>query len=87
MYESIRVVRDCKVRFKQCLFLRPGRSSQRELRSLSANIVERANEGHGEHKASREAGDGAHCGGEGGKLYPDRIVGEVVGRGAGGVRG
>ena len=32
------------------------------------NIIELANEGHGEHRASREAGDGAHCGREGGKL-------------------
>ena len=36
---------------------------------------------------SREAGDGAHCGREGGKLYSDPIGGEVVARRAGGVRG
>ena len=43
--------------------------------------------GHGEHRASHEAGDRVHCGREGGKLHPDRIGGEVVARGAGGVRG
>ena len=54
---------------------------------MSTNFVELVNEGHGEHRASREAGDGAHCGREGGKLYPDRTSGEVVARGAGGLRG
>ena len=54
---------------------------------MSDNIVELANEGHGEHRASREAADGAHRGREWGKLYQDRICGEVVARGAGGVRG
>ena len=86
MYEYVRVVWDCKERSKRCLFLRPGWSSQRELCSLSTNIVELTNAGHGEHRASGEADDGAHCGREGGKLYPDRIGGEVVARGAGGVR-
>ena len=33
----------------------------RERRILSTNIVELANEGHGEHRASRETGDGAHA--------------------------
>ena len=46
----------------------------REICSLSTNIVELANEGRDEHRASREAGDGAHCGREGRKLYPDRMV-------------
>ena len=87
MYESMGVVRDCKIRLKRCLFLRPGCSSQRELRSFSTNFVELANEGQDEHRAYREAGNGAHCGREGGKFYPDRIGGEVVTRGAGGVRG
>ena len=32
--------------------------------SLSTNTVELANDGHGEHRASREAGDGADCGRE-----------------------
>ena len=59
----------------------------RELRRLSTNIIDLANEGHGEHRASREAGDGAHCGREGGELNPDQIGDEVVARGAGGVRG
>ena len=40
---------------------------------LSTNFVELANEGHGEHRASREAGDGAHSGREEGKPYPDRV--------------
>ena len=31
----------------------------REPRILSTNFVELANESHGEHRASREAGDGA----------------------------
>ena len=83
----IRFVRHCKVRFKRCLFLRPGWSSQREPRSLSINIVELENERHGEHRASREARDGSHCGRKGGKLYPDRIGGEVVAREVGGARG
>ena len=60
----IRVVRDCKITLKRCLFLRPGGSSTREIRGLSTNTVELANDGHGEHRASREAGDGAHCGRE-----------------------
>ena len=34
------------------------------LPSLSTNTVELANEAHGEHRASREAGDGADCGRE-----------------------
>ena len=55
------------------------------LRRLSTNIVELANEGHGE--ASREAGDKVHCGKDGVKLYPDRISGDVVARGVGGIRG
>ena len=90
MYESERFVRHCckvPVIFERCLFLRPGRNSQRELRSLSTNIFELANEVHGEHRASREAGDRAHWGRGGGKFHPDRIGGEVVARGAGGVRG
>ena len=65
----------------------PKRSSQRELRSLSTDSVELADEGRGEPRASREAGDRAHCDREAGKLYPDRIGGEVDTRGAGGVRG
>ena len=50
----------------------------RERRILSTNFVELANEGHGEHRASREAGDGAYCGREEGKLHPDRIGCEMV---------
>ena len=59
----------------------------RERRILSTNIVALANDGHGEHRASRETDDGAHCGREGGKLYSDRIGCEMVARGAGGARG
>ena len=59
----------------------------RERPSLSTKFVELANEGHGEHRASREAGDGAHFGREGGKLIPDRLGCEMVARRAGGVRG
>ena len=87
MNDSIRVVSVYKMEFKRCLFLRPSWGSQRELRSLSTNIVELANEGRGEHQASRDAGDGAPCGREGGKLYPDRIADGVVARVAGNVRG
>ena len=61
--------------------------TERELRSLGTSIVELANEGRGEHRASREAGDGAHCGREGRKPYPGRTGGELVARGAGGVQG
>ena len=32
--------------------------------SLSTDTVELANDGHGEHRALREAGDGADCGRE-----------------------
>ena len=40
-----------------------------------------------EHRPSRKAGDGVDRGRDGGKLYPDRMSGEVVTRGAGGVLG
>ena len=53
----------------------------------STNFGELANKGHGKHRASCEAGDGAHCDREAGKLFPDRIGCEIVARGAGGVRG
>ena len=89
MYESIRVVLMCKMIFKRGLFFRTSLSSEREPRSLSTHIVELANESHGEHRDSREAGNGAHWGREGGKLAlsgPNRR-GEVVARGAGSVRG
>lgn len=69
------------------LFLRTSSSLENELGSLSANNVELANEGYSEHRASREAGDGAHWVREGGKLYPDRIGGEVVAGGATSARG
>ena len=66
MYECIkRVVRDCKITFKRYLFLRQSEEVERELRiSLGNDIVELANDGHGERRASREAGDGAHYGRE-----------------------
>ena len=70
----------CNMKFKRYLFLP-------ELRSLSTYFVELANEGHGEHRASREAGGEDNCGREGGKLYQDRIGGKVVARWASGVRG
>ena len=60
---------------------------ERGSQSEYANTVELASDGHGKHRASRVAGDGADCGREGGKLYPDRIGGEMVARRAGGVRG
>ena len=87
MYESLRIVLGCKIISKRCLFCDTSWISQREHRSLSTNNVEMANEGHGEHRASREARGGAHWGGEGGKLYPDRIGGEMVARGASSLRG
>ena len=54
-------------------------------RSLSTNFVQLANEGHGEHRASREAGDGAHCGRDGRKFYQNPVGGEVVARRAGSI--
>ena len=36
------------------------------------------NDGHGGHRAKRDAGNEAHCGREYGKLYPEQIGGEVV---------
>ena len=38
--------------------------NERELRKLSTNTAELANDGHGENPASREAGDRAYCGRE-----------------------
>ena len=88
MYEYVRVVSICKITFKRCLFCATKlRITERATHQSSTNFVELANKGHGKHRASREAGDGAHCGREGGKLYPDRIGCEMVARGAGGVRG
>ena len=59
----------------------------KDVRRMRTNIIELANEGHGEHQASRGAGDGDNCDRERGNLYPDRVGDEVVARGAGGVRG
>ena len=59
MDESIKVAFCCRRIFKWCLFMRPSKISERD-RNLSANIVELASEGHGEHRASREARHGAH---------------------------
>ena len=61
-YEPVRFVWDCKIKSKGCLFLRQAEISERERehRSLTIYIVELANEGHGEHRASCEARDGAH---------------------------
>ena len=50
-------------------------------------MIERANEGHVEQRASREAGHGAHWGRRGGKLGPNLIDVEVVARGVESVRG
>lgn len=50
-------------------------------------MITRANEGHGEYRAAREAGHGVHMGREGGKPDPDGIDGKVLARGAGSVRG
>ena len=54
MYEPIRVVRDCKVpgKFQAVLIFCDQDKDDRETY---------ANDGHGEHRASREAGDGARC--------------------------
>ena len=41
-------------------------------------MMERVNEGHGEHRASREAGHGAHWGRGAVELDPDRIDSEVI---------
>ena len=45
---------------------------------MNTILLERANEGHGEHRASREAGHGAHWGRGAVELDPDRIDGEVI---------
>ena len=63
MFESIRVVWVCKRTFKRCLFFANRlkfRERERELGRLSTKTVELANEGDDEHRASREAGNGAH---------------------------
>ena len=74
MYEFVRVVLVFGITFKPCLFLRTRWGSKRNLRSLNTNIVDLANEGHGEHRASRGAGDGAHWGGEGGNFTRTEAV-------------
>ena len=55
--------------------------------SVGTNIVELANEGLDDHRASCEAHDGAHWGGEGGEIYSDRMGGEVIATGACSVQG
>ena len=55
--------------------------------SLSTNTVELANDGHGEHRPSREATEGADCCRGEESFTRNRIGGEVVARGAGSVRG
>ena len=64
MHEFIRFVRCCKIIFKGCLFLRRGLKLKERGTQSEHNIVEPANDGHGEHRASREVGDRAHCGRE-----------------------
>ena len=46
-------------------------AQREELRRLSPKIVERANDGHGDYRASREADGGAHC---------DRVIKALPGR-------
>ena len=75
-----------QVKIQATLIFATNLKSMRERHSLITDFVELANEGHGEHRVSREAGDRAHCGREGGKMYPDRIGCEMVARGARGVR-
>ena len=70
MYESIRVVQDCKTILKRCLFSRPSRIPQGELRRLSTNIIGLANEGTGLN--ARGGGDGITVAeGEGSKALPE----------------
>ena len=59
---------------------------KRKAGSLNTIMMERANEGHGEHRASREAGHGTHWGREAVELDPDRIDGEVIAEGRGASR-
>ena len=87
MANRIWVVFVCNIILKWCLYLRTTSSYESELDSLKIIMVDRAHGGHGEHRALREAGDGAHWSREGVKLHPDRIGDEVVARGAGSVRG
>ena len=56
-------------------------SSGRELRGLKTNLIMLANNGHGEHRSSRNAGHGVHWGREAGHLDPSRLGGEEVARG------
>ena len=82
MHESTRIVLVCKRTLNQCLFFTSRlKFRERDLVRLSTNIVELANEGHGEHRDLREAGDGSHWGREEVKLYLGRIGGAVVARG------
>ena len=68
----------------KCLFVQPILFTERQPGGLNTVIVERANEGHGEHRASREADHGAHWGRDAVELDPNRIDGVVIagGRGA-----
>ena len=74
----IRIVFLCKRIFKRCLFLIQILFTERQPGGLNTILLERANEGHGEHRASREAGHGAHWGRGAVELDPDRIDGEVI---------
>ena len=83
--ENIRVVSICKIRFKLTLFILQILFTERRSGVLNTIIiVERANEGDGEHGPSREAGHGAHWCREEVELDPDRIDVVVIagGRGA-----
>ena len=84
MSKIIRIVSFCKITFKRCLFLNQILFTERQPGGLNTIMLERGNEGHGEHRASREAGHGAHWGREAVELDPDRIDGVVIagGRGA-----
>ena len=65
----------------------PSFATKLRITERATQCVELANEGHVKHRASCEVGVWAHCGREGGNLYPDRIGCEMVARGASGVRG
>ena len=64
MYECIRVVLICAKQHSSGAYFCDETENPREQGSLSISFVELANEGHGENRASRQAGDGADCGRE-----------------------
>ena len=84
MSKIIRIVSLYKMLFKRCLFLNQIACTETHPGGSNTIMLERANEGHGEHRASHEAGHGAHWGRGAVELDPDQIDGEVIvgGRGA-----